>query len=200
MKKFYTIYKITNLINNNFYIGAHETYNIEDYYFGSGKYLNNAINKYGKENFRKEIMYLCLSRELMYDLESLLVDEKFIKRKDTYNIKLGGLGGYHIDHDSAVKNGHLGQKQLRLKLENDSIFCKHYYQKVSLGKKKYFENGGVAPFAGKKHTEETLVLMRKKQKGKQVGKKNSQFGTMWISNIELKQNKKIKKTDNIPDG
>lgn len=33
-----------------------------------------------------------------------------------------------------------------------------------------------------------------------IGEKNSQYGTMWISNIELKENKKIKKTDFIPDG
>jgi hypothetical protein len=34
----------------------------------------------------------------------------------------------------------------------------------------------------------------------QSGSKNSQYGTMWISNIELKQSKKIKKTDEIPEG
>ena len=32
----------------------------------------------------------------------------------------------------------------------------------------------------------------------QQGKNNSQYGTIWISNIELKQNKKIKRTDSIP--
>lgn len=34
----------------------------------------------------------------------------------------------------------------------------------------------------------------------QEGKNNSQFGTMWISNIELKENRKIKKSDIIPAG
>ncbi|MHA2407450.1 MAG: HNH endonuclease signature motif containing protein [Candidatus Ranarchaeia archaeon] len=33
-----------------------------------------------------------------------------------------------------------------------------------------------------------------------VGNKNTQFGTMWISNIEMKQNKKISKKDSIPEG
>ena len=32
------------------------------------------------------------------------------------------------------------------------------------------------------------------------GVKNSQYGTMWISNIELKENKKISKDDVIPEG
>lgn len=34
----------------------------------------------------------------------------------------------------------------------------------------------------------------------QSGTKNSQFGTMWIVNLELRENKKIKKEDQIPEG
>jgi len=34
----------------------------------------------------------------------------------------------------------------------------------------------------------------------QRGQRNSQYGSMWICNVELQENKKIAKTDNIPDG
>lgn len=34
----------------------------------------------------------------------------------------------------------------------------------------------------------------------QTGKKNSQYGKMWIYSLELKENKKIPKGDTIPDG
>jgi hypothetical protein len=34
----------------------------------------------------------------------------------------------------------------------------------------------------------------------QTGSKNSNYGKMWISNIDLKQNKTIKRTDEIPEG
>lgn len=34
----------------------------------------------------------------------------------------------------------------------------------------------------------------------QSGKNNSQYGKMWICNVELKENKKISKGDDIPDG
>ncbi len=40
----------------------------------------------------------------------------------------------------------------------------------------------------------------KLQSEQQSGEKNSQHGTMWISNLELRQNKKIKKSDIIPEG
>ncbi len=34
----------------------------------------------------------------------------------------------------------------------------------------------------------------------QQGEKNSQFGTMWIYNLELKESKRIKINDSIPEG
>ena len=39
----YLIYKITNLVNDKFYIGKHITDNIEDNYFGSGINVKRAI-------------------------------------------------------------------------------------------------------------------------------------------------------------
>jgi len=49
------IYKWTNLINGKMYIGSHKG-TIDDGYIGSGKYFNHALNKYGIENFTREIL------------------------------------------------------------------------------------------------------------------------------------------------
>lgn len=88
------IYKITNLINNKIYIGAHQTDDINDSYMGSGAYLHKAYKKYGIKHFKKEILFECSSRKEMYQKEAEIVDEEFVARFDTYNLKVGGDGGF----------------------------------------------------------------------------------------------------------
>lgn len=51
------IYMTTNLINGKKYIGKHKG-ELNDSYLGSGTLLLRAIKKYGKENFKKEILYI----------------------------------------------------------------------------------------------------------------------------------------------
>jgi hypothetical protein len=70
---YYTIYKTTNLINGKFYIGKHQTKNLNDDYIGSGKLLIRAVKKHGIENFHKEILFICESEKHMNLLEKILV-------------------------------------------------------------------------------------------------------------------------------
>ena len=90
----YYVYKTTNIVNNKIYVGVHKSDNIQsDEYIGSGKYLNSAVIKYGKDKFKRQILYQFESKEKAYLMQSQIVDKQFVKRKDTYNIKLGGEGG-----------------------------------------------------------------------------------------------------------
>jgi len=89
----YIIYKTTNLIDGKYYIGCHQTNNLDDGYLGSGKYLKRAIKKYGRENFKYEILHEVNTKEEMFDLEKLLVDKALVENTQTYNLKIGGSGG-----------------------------------------------------------------------------------------------------------
>lgn len=96
----YILYKIVNKINNKFYIGVHKTKDINDNYFGSGNYIKVAIQKYGKENFNKEILHVFTNKIDAYKKEKELVTEDLVKSNMCYNIKEGGSGGF--DHVRAA--------------------------------------------------------------------------------------------------
>jgi hypothetical protein len=102
---YHIVYLTTNLINNKIYVGVHSPTNLDDGYFGSGKVLKWAIRKYGKENFKRQILHYCLDVEHAYTIETQIVDDWFINRKDTYNCFLGGKGNRcnkHTDISKAI--------------------------------------------------------------------------------------------------
>ena len=53
METYFILYKTTNLINGKSYIGIHKTNNLNDGYLGSGFAITEAIEKYGKDNFKR---------------------------------------------------------------------------------------------------------------------------------------------------
>lgn len=91
-KKYNMLYRITNLLNGKIYIGVHCTDIFDDGYMGSGKKIKLAIEKYGKENFKKEILAYCIDAKTAYEFEHKIVTREFINREDTYNIQVGGFG------------------------------------------------------------------------------------------------------------
>lgn len=90
----YLVYKTTNTLNSKIYVGVHKALNLNDCYYGSGKFLLSSIDKYGKWNFEREILHIYYSKEVAYKRESYIVNKEFLEREDTYNIKLGGIGGW----------------------------------------------------------------------------------------------------------
>lgn len=90
--KYHIIYKTTNLINNKIYVGMHSTDNLNDGYLGSGWILKQAIKKYSKENFKREVLLVLSNRKEAREVEALLVDTEFIARQNTYNLQEGGMG------------------------------------------------------------------------------------------------------------
>lgn len=98
----YTVYKTTCLVNNKIYIGVHKTLDENDSYLGSGTAFKLAEEKYGKENFVKEILKIFDTKEEAYALEAELVTEEFIKLPTNYNLKLGGDGGWSFINENRL--------------------------------------------------------------------------------------------------
>lgn len=97
---YFTVYKTTNLVNNKVYIGKHQTADLDDEYLGSGVILKEAIKKYGRKSFGKEILFVFDNEHEMNIKEKELVTAEFINRSDTYNIGIGGEGGAHFSGKS----------------------------------------------------------------------------------------------------
>ena len=200
-KKYHYIYKTTNLKNGKFYVGMHSSDNLNDGYLGSGTRLRRSIRKNGKENFKIEILEFFPNRLSLSLREKELVNENLLKDPMCMNLKPGGSGGF-VNHqhrkrfiESAKKNLIKGSPEVQKLLMNDE-WNKWFSTRVKLGLQK--SNFDHATFRNRLHTEETKRKMREVQKGKGIGKSNSQFGTKWITNGD--ENRKIKKEDIIPDG
>jgi len=94
------IFKITNLINSKLYIG--KSSNDRASYFGSGRAIKAAINKYGKINFKKEIID---TAETLSELNSK--ERYWIQYYNSYeptigyNRSLGGDDNWEVLSDSA---------------------------------------------------------------------------------------------------
>lgn len=187
MKHF--IYMTTNLVTNEKYIGKHYG-SEEDGYLGSGKILKRAIEKYGKDNFKREILYFSKDSQ-----ENNQKEIEFIKAfnavedKTFYNISKGGDGG-DIFHTLPLEQ----QEQLRQSFsqryagEGNPMYGKHHTEETKeklrqidkaytktqeyrkkMSKIKADEGNGMY---GKHHTEEAKQKMSEAKKGKKLGAEN----------------------------
>ncbi|WXB47831.1 homing endonuclease [Vibrio phage VB_VaC_TDDLMA] len=196
---YYTVYKITNKLNNKIYIGVHKTDNLDDGYMGSGKYLKYSQEKHGIENFDKEILHIFDNSEDMFKMESELVNEDFVQRKDTYNLRKGGCGGFDKTDSRRFewsKCGNNSERNTRFSGHQHSEETKAYISR----KIKIIANDpecafGGNTFSGRKHTEETKQKMSDSKRGTCMGIHNSQYGRIWIYHPEIKECKKIKERD-----
>jgi hypothetical protein len=212
---YFYLYKITNLVNGKIYVGVHKTKSLDDGYMGSGKIIRSAVQKHGISNFSKDILEFFDTSEAMYAKEKEIVTEEFLEREDTYNLRRGGNGGFdwinkeglnYKGFDSALernrfispfgKEGYNWIKELSKKSITQEVIEKRV--------KSFIDNGG-----SKRASLAMLIAcnsetVREKRKhtfdkiNHQQGAKNSQSGTIWITNgIE---NKKINKNSLIPEG
>ena len=204
-KKHYLIYQITNSINGKIYIGKHETFNIDDDYFGSGKALKHAQKKYGLENFIKTILFELQNEEEMNLLEKCVVTEDFCKRQDTYNINVGGDGGwYHVNSEKknigfkyANEHGlnNNGDHSLKMDPILHALNIKEGLKKAKELHPEKFNKAGINnPMFGKHMSEES----KKKSSESHKGKRNSSFGKHWYHN--LVGQRKMFYPFEVPDG
>jgi hypothetical protein len=162
------VYLTTNMTDLKNYVGIRNRDPDEDNYLGSGYYIKNAIKKYGKENFKKEILVSGLfTLDEICEYERYYISNFKLGNKAEYNISKGGEGG-------GKRSGwhHSEETKARLKFlaENRSPEVIEKMRNAKLGK-----TGELCNNFGKggwQHTEE----FKKKQSENNKGEKNFFYG------------------------
>lgn len=213
---YYSIYKITNQIDGKFYIGAHKTKNLNDGYMGSGKYLKRAQEKHGIENFKKEILFVFASSEEMYSKEAELVTEDFLSFANTYNVKVGGFGGwdyinknklYGFSDVDVAKRGRVLCDIVMAERDGSKWRSKFFSEMTAEERRENAAKAvdtrrrrGYRASTAQMNTPEAID--RKKAKFKEIehqsGSKNSNFGKMWITDGD--KSRTIPRDSVIPEG
>ena len=148
---YHIVYLTTNLITNKFYIGVHSTWNIQDGYLGSGTAIKNSIQKYGKKNFKRQILHFCLTAEDAYEWERIIVDKAFITRNNVYNISAGGQR-FKIGQNRKSRGPHSTETKAKMSVNN--------YSKTEEGRKRLAERA-----TGRKHSAESIEKRAAKLRG-----------------------------------
>lgn len=187
------IYKTTNRINGKIYVGKRKG-EFTTSYKGSGKYLRNALNKYGVENFSVEVIEYCETLDIQNEREKYWISYYRNLGTPMYNIAKGGDGGdtYYklskVDRDIMLKRkseatrnnqiiykenyaiGHKKAWETRRKNGNDkmSIEQRRKLSEAHKGHKPSKESiqKGIESRKGYKHSEETKHKISSSNKGK----------------------------------
>lgn len=152
------IYKTTNIKNGKIYVGKDKINNPN--YLGSGVILEQAIQKYGRQYFQKEILEEC-EDSIVNDREMFWIAQlKSTDNKIGYNITNGGTGGdtttNHPNKKDIVNKRNSGVKNWHNSLTEDKRLARG--KKISDSKK-----GKSNGHTGFTHREESKELIRKNQ-------------------------------------
>lgn len=156
----YIVYITTNLKNGKQYVGDHSTNNINDGYLGSGTALKSALKKYGRKNFKREILEQCITKQLAFDLQEKYIIQYNTMCPDGYNISPTGgieMSGGKLSNQTKEK---MSLSKLGIKFSDKH---KENLRKAHIGLKQSLETieKRCKKTRGKKRSEEFKNLLRK---------------------------------------
>lgn len=106
MIKIFSIYKITNLINNKIYIGItkrNPKIRFNEHFSNKNELLYKAKEKYGKDNFLLEIIESNVSEDMIDEKERYYIQLYKSLVPNGYNLSQGGISNKSISEQGKQK-------------------------------------------------------------------------------------------------
>jgi len=202
----YYVYKITNLLNDHYYIGKRKHVDpVNDKYMGSGSAIKQAIIKHGLDNFHKTIITVFDNEADAYTLEASLVTKTVVADPMCYNLHEGGAGGFnHINSLPAHERPNI----LKIKqLFKDGLLIPNGSSKWSPeGRERVLQQGKLNREKRQFTTCTEFTKIKRQNTFKQIqhqqGFRNSNYGKVWCVQESATDctNRKSFSPDNIPTG
>lgn len=228
LKKYSYIYLTTNLINGKQYVGQHSTNNMNDGYVGSGTIMLKAIKKYGKENFKVDVMQFCINQEEMDFFEDKYIIWYETMSPKGYNLRSGGHERFIISDElrEILKNSHIGYEYSDEQRINHkkAMNREDVKAKLSEASKRAWSDPNIREkylivlkdkdlverrrksFIGYKHSDESKEKMSRIQKNRKHSDKQNNMQSdimkqkIHIYNPENGEKRMIHKDEEIPEG
>lgn len=175
-------------------------------YKGSGTRWNNHLKVHGKDISTEIIGYYTDKEECLRVAIKFSIENNIVESDDWANLKEERLdGGWdHLTKEQLSLNGSFSGKKCKdLNLGVFSLSYEETLENLKVARETLKQIYGVDSIFSILNKNKEFNENKKKifnEIKHQQGEKNSQFGTMWICNLELRENKKIKSNEQIPEG
>ena len=166
MKPIGFVYLTTNIVNGKIYVGQYTfkaDKRLNANYLGSGTVIEQAIKKYGRENFKRRILKLCYTVNQLngYETYYTLKYNPMLDPKIGYNQIIGPNRVCGNKNPASYPN----VKKKMIEVNRKTTSNPEYRKRQSEIMKEYYKTHKPT-FLGRKHSEESIRLMRQKALGR----------------------------------
>jgi hypothetical protein len=95
--RYHFTYMTVCTVTGRYYLGMHSTDDLNDGYLGSGELVLRSINAHGAQTHVREILEVCVDREMLSKTEAALITEDRLRDPMCMNLVPGGAGGCRSD-------------------------------------------------------------------------------------------------------
>ena len=166
------VYLIHCNITNMDYVGLHHSNKFDKNYWGSGNYIKNAINKYGKENFEQYVLLEANDDEELNSFEYQMIEQLETTYPNGYNLVEGGSNPAK-SLEARKNQSHITKEETKRKISKKNLGKKRSKEQKEFIRQRTIEamskmenREKLAYWKGKKNTKHSEWMKKACKEGK----------------------------------